>query len=279
MSAVLELVRGIRSPWKRSGALLFMPSLRMDDSGDEGSTEVFVAAGYIAPVEAWDAFEIEWQRIGGGNVLHMSDLCGATGHGDFEKWSKQDRMALVNDMGRVIDKHLKQGIARAIFVDDYKDLLKPVSELFLKGTDVQQQLAAVAWTLRMSMEWVALVWQGLPIGQKVDLIFEEGTKGLAPAITYCRNLKRTKEWARFFGHIGTDSKENLISLQAGDFLAYHVFQFYKAQLHQTPYQPSESYRLATQQSIVNCGCLPRERIPDMLVDFNARELLLDPYPL
>jgi hypothetical protein len=250
----------------------------MDDSGHESSTKVFVAAGYIAPVEGWDAFETEWQDVGGGKVLHMADLCGAVGHGEFETWNTPDRTAFVNDMGRTIGKHLKVGIARAIFVDDYKDLLKPASELFLKGTDVQQ-LAAVAWTLRMSMEWVALAWRELPKDQKVDLIFEEGTKGLAPAITYCRNLKRTKEWASVFGHIGTDSKENLPSLQTGDFLAYHVLQFYKARWCNVPYEPPESYRLSTQQGIVDCAHLPRERIPDMLANFSARELLLDPFPL
>jgi len=258
-----------------------MPSLRLDDSGHEGSTKVLVAAGYIGPVEAWDAFEIEWERVSGGTVLHMADLCGEIGHGEFKGWSQADRAEFANQMGRTINKHLRHGVARSISVDDYKDLLIPEAEMFLQGTDARQ-LYAIAWVLRMILEWVALNWaKGDDAGkarlaehEKVDLIFEEGTKGLGEAITYCRNLKRSREWAKIFGHIGTDSKENLVSLQAADFLAWHVYKFRDAQrMDRLPYTTPESLKLSIIDCELNWGHLPRNHIPDMLDLFRIQEMV------
>src|SRR6185295_19440750 len=108
------------------------------------------------------------------------------------------------------------------------------------------------------------------------VIFEEGTKGLGEAILYCRNLKRRHDWAReVFGHIGTDSKANLISLQAADFLAYHMYQRYEAERSGIAYEIPESFRLSTQHCRINHGRLPREEMPAMIRHVETLEMFND----
>lgn len=251
-----------------------MPSLRMDDSGHEDSTKVLVGAGYVASGEAWDAFEDEWSAIANGRTFHMAHLCGEVGRGQFKGWSLTERIEFVEAMGRVIGKHLKLGVARVIFVDDYKNLLVPLSDRFLTGTDAKR-LAGIAWILRMTLEWLSLSWDDRPGDRKIEVIFEAGTKWLGESITYCRNLKRKYDWARVFGHIGSDSKENLISLQAADFLAYHVYQAFECQRTTSPYQQPQSFSLSVANGSVNVGRLPRENIPYMLQHFELTELFSD----
>ena len=257
--------------------MLLMPSLRMDDGGHEASTETFVVAGYVAPVTAWDALEKDWEALAKGRILRLAHICGVEGHGPFASWSKSDRNRLVTDMAHIVDQHLPQGIARAVYIQDYKDLLVPAAPMFLKGTRARH-LAAVGWCLRMCLEWLGTDWLDCPTGEKIDVIFEEGTRYLGEAITFCRNLKRTKEWGKKFGSIATDSKDHLISLQAADFLAYHCFQYFDAQLRQVPYLLQESFDLSTKRCKLNLGILDRESASEALSVFTMRDLWGD-HPL
>jgi|GEM_PF-5082919 len=51
-----------QSPKARRSRLFLMLKLFVDDSGNDAPSPVFVLAGYVATIEQWEAFAVEWQE-------------------------------------------------------------------------------------------------------------------------------------------------------------------------------------------------------------------------
>lgn len=245
-----------------------------DDSGHEDSTPVFVVAGYVASVQVWEQVETELARVlrlVGARTVKMAHLCGSRGFNEFEGWTRERRDALLDEVGTIIGHHLEHGVGRGIFVDDLRRLLTPADELFTKGTPVRR-LAAVAWCLRMALEWLAIAWQERPAGAKVDVVIEAGTKGLGQAVPYLHALVQAKPWGDAIGTISVVGKHDAVAIQTGDFLAYNVYQYLLAQRRGETYD-RPCWRNSLGGTRVNIGWLTEPAIRAMLDSFQLRDLL------
>ena len=62
----------------------------IDDSGWDGTSPVFVLAGYVAKAEAWDAFADEWRALldkASVKVLKTTDILPKQGSWDALPWN------------------------------------------------------------------------------------------------------------------------------------------------------------------------------------------------
>jgi hypothetical protein len=247
-----------------------MLRLCLDDSGheaDQGEGAVFACAGYVASIEQWDAFEKEWNialREANVEAFKMAHLQGARGFGEYWDWGKEKRNAFIERMAGTVDRHLRQGVGRAISVKDFHEQLVPAMGMFTDGTRVTN-LGVVAWCMRMCLEWLGTEWHGRA-GKRISVVFEAGTQGLSAAVKYCEDLIKAHSWGKAFDRITVKNKkgpDRLISLQTGDFLAGQVRQW-----AMTTRGASMEYqsRLSFQRGTVSLGYLHGDDIPAMLGD-------------
>lgn len=252
------------------------PQLRVyfDDSGHEDSTPVFVVAGYVAPASVWAEVEADLARVlrlVGVRAVKMAHLCGSRGFGEFEGWTRERRDALLDEVGSIIGGHLEHGVGRGIFVEDLHRLLTPADDLFTKGTPARR-LAAVAWCLRMAIEWLAISWEGRPDEAKIDVVVEAGTKGLGQAVPYLQTLAQAKPWGEAIGSIKVIGKHDEVAIQTGDFLAYNVYQYLLALRRGETYD-RPCWRRSLGGARINIGWLTEPAIRSMLASFQLRDLL------
>jgi len=204
-----ELV-SILHPGANGNKWLAMLRLYLDDAGsqDNIAKPFFAVGGYIAPAQTWESFSVAWQKV--LDEMHAppyhatdceSDATGY-GHGDFKTWSTEKLLELKKKLAPLTHQ-LSAGVGRGLNVPDHNEQLLN-DPYFRNRVDGAKNYLPLFLVLEAALDWIASAWPHRPQGEKISVVFESGTKGVAlAAVCLCcfanrcnGQLKHTpKRWA------------------------------------------------------------------------------------
>ncbi|MEQ8345744.1 MAG: hypothetical protein RIB84_13070 [Sneathiellaceae bacterium] len=108
----------------RNGGIVCVFTCYLDDSNAEGAA-VYVLAGYVAPIDAWERYETQSEKVYqnyGVNVLD-SKLLNAT-RGPYKGWSKVKKRSFVQELMEIAAPELSFGLSVAIQKSTFKEFKK-----------------------------------------------------------------------------------------------------------------------------------------------------------
>lgn len=227
-------------------ALFVMMTCYFDESfewwveGDDKSHGFTFVCGYVASVEQWKAFEVEWrQYLDGYGVadFHLTDYCSNSG--EFKKWKADEfapiRAKFMQDASAIVRKFVRYGFVAAISDSVFRLVNESymVEESFRSPYGlVGRECANLAWLRRTKF---------YPKESDLDFVFEDGGPdkcGLMKAMTQLRpafpdpifkpgkNQKPSQKYP--------DGRKAVLQLQAADYLAYEVRKLFADQIRVTP---------------------------------------------
>lgn len=184
-----------------------------------------VVAGYIARVEQWDNFEVDWKlSLISYKVpyLHMSQL--AHFNGPYAKWkdSPNFRARFLLEMSQIIQQRAMRGFACFI---DHTAFAQADAEYELRENFCSPySLAAMSSVARVTA-WRRKV---IPPSEPVKYVFEDGAPDKCGLIKLMEKDKYPTpifEPSRDIESRKSGLRHGLVQLQAADYLAYEIRKF------------------------------------------------------
>lgn len=160
---------GLPAP-HRGRAELVPLKVYIDESGD-GQPPVLVLAGWIATAAQWASFADEWDKLRRAyrfKVLHMDDAMKF--NGEFAGWHTDRRDECVVQAQRIINDHVKGGVAYALPLEPYRRVIQSDVDA-PKLTRNSYCYAFFNLIKNMSNDSVSL-----GIDEPIDFIFDERVK-------------------------------------------------------------------------------------------------------
>jgi hypothetical protein len=203
---------------RREGRVLAVLQAFIEDSGrGQEDKPVFVLAGYVARVQAWEAFADEWQKALDKypKVEYLKGKEAIGLFGQFKGWTEEARDRRVLQLVAIANKYAKFAVTLAVHKPEFDRILKQNSGVLKK-----LYVPAVA-TITLGV--LASVFKQ-PTFEKLEFIYDEGMlhgkvfedayqammMELPIEVTRCIGRKSRME----------DDKE-FLPLQAADLLAWH----------------------------------------------------------
>jgi hypothetical protein len=204
---------------RESGLVGVFLTAYFDESGTHEGSPVSVVAGYLATIHQWRVFETRWQKMLKGakvNVFHMVDL--EHSWGEFQGWSEEQRRKLIREATRIIRDQTEMGVGLATFVQDFNVTMTLPFQKWFGGI-----YGWCGWgAINIAARWAPQSGYTNPI----HYIFEAGAKGrheLDHLIGDIENVPEGKS-RYLIGEWGFQRKEDVVQLQAADFLSYEIFK-------------------------------------------------------
>jgi len=247
MSAFTHLahsVLGLRYHAKES--LFAMMTCYFDESienwiDEAGKPRKFTfVCGYVASVEKWEAFEVDWRRyLSGYEVVdfHMVDYCASVG--EFKKWKDQKfaatRMKFIQDASIIVGKFARYGFVSAISNSVFQHANETYKLEESCGSPyglVGRECADLARSRRARF---------YPDETDLEYVFEDGgpdKSGLARSMTglipafpdpIFKPGKTQKPDRKY-----PEGRKAVVQLQAADYLAYEIRKLFADQIKVTP---------------------------------------------
>jgi hypothetical protein len=246
-SAFTHLARSILGArYHREESLFAMMTCYFDESLEEwndgiGKPHKFTfVSGYVASVEQWEAFEIEWRQYldsYGIQDFHLTDYCAS--ENEFEKWKDKNckpiRDKFMQDASRIVAKFARYGFISAIADGVFRDINdRYMVEEYLGSSYglVGRTCADLAYSRRLNF---------YPNESDLEYVFEDGgpdKHGLIRAMT-----KLTPAFPDPIFKPGKTSKSSpkypegrkaVLQLQAADYLAYEARKLFADQIKNEP---------------------------------------------
>ena len=197
----------------------------MDESGDhdrlgkEPGSEIAVIAGYVATKDQWLRFEWRWNNVltkFGVRVFHASEC--AHRKNEFSGWSDEKRTDFHVQLARVINENILVGIGGVVLLSDYNSVLPD----WAKG-EVKHPyyfcFAVMMRTLRQFRE-------GFLPAEPIDFVFDRKKSFEGVLSDMFNNLRDNSPNHRGrLGEVSFRAKDEVIQLQAADYLAYEVRRY------------------------------------------------------
>ena len=249
-SAFTHLARSVLGArYHREETLFAMMTCYFDESiekwadDEDGAPRKFIfVCGYVASVEQWEKFEIEWKKFLADyevSDFHMTDYC--YGSEEYKKWPVNDpkfapiRERFIQDASRIVCKFARYGFVSAISETIFRHVNKSyrLEESFGSPYGlVGRECANLARSRRSKF-----------YADKNDFkyVFEDGGPdkcGLLRAMTGLgpsfpdpifepgKNWKPSQKYP--------DGRKAVVQLQAADYLAYEVRKFFNDQIKVKP---------------------------------------------
>jgi hypothetical protein len=189
-----------------------------DESGTHYGSPVSIVAGYVATIPQWRVFETRWRKMLDAakiEVFHMVDL--ENFHGEFQRWSEEQRRKLIREATLIIRDQTEMGIGMATLVQDFEHLLTLPIQTAYGGI--------YGWcgffVLNIASHWAAHAGYTNPI----NYMFEAGAKGRHELDHLIGEIEKAPEGSRFLiGGWSFQRKEQVVQLQAADFLSYEIYK-------------------------------------------------------
>jgi len=218
IGAVRALYAGVPPLLRRR--LILVLQVYADDSGNDGESEVFVLAGFIARAEEWIAFENKWRKaLEKPRSLEYFKMkeCAAR-RKQFDGWSKSDRDAKLLELTEIIKSIAVACVYSLVRRSEFE---KVFSHVFKSGPYEFVYWSLVSATLK-SMHYAK-------IEDQVDFIFDEQLH-LSDKVqsTYSTVLANMPQKLRSLvgGRPIHGSDKKYLPLQASDLLAWHIRRWY-----------------------------------------------------
>jgi hypothetical protein len=209
----------------------------IDESGIHASSDMFVLAGYLAPVREWDRFVKKWQSVlckYGIDVFHASD-CNSN-RGEFERFkgNKELRDDFVKELLATISTRRRiLALNLGVVVTDFPDT-------------AHRQVRAGAGhayyvCMKGMMAAIHLVMNQFSPHEKVSLIFDRQDQFRRTALERFNEIVG-ENWdgKDRFANIIFGSAKDYIPLQAADALAFDSYREFRRRREcpQRPVRPS-----------------------------------------
>ena len=202
---------------------------------DSGSTDgpVFVLGGFIANVEQWCAFSVDWNAALNqpptANYFKMREAAWLNGQFDKRRgWTEEKRNERVIQLAGIIRKHaivrIHAQIRHADFIQVIRDRRVPVRRF---AVDSPYILLAENLILR-----VALNSSLLGIGEPCDFVFDE-QQGIStellkwwPSFRACIERSRDQKLIKMVGaRPKFEDEKDFMPLQGADLYAWHLRRY------------------------------------------------------
>lgn len=218
-----------------------MLKLFLDDAGSQDNLDkpIFAVGGYVAPAEVWDSFTLAWQSVLddlGASSYHATDCepgSNGFGHRKFATWNI-DRLLELKRRLAPLTHQLSAGAGRGLVVPEHDSQLLHDRD-FVNRIDGARKYLPLFLVLEAALDWVASEWPDRPQGEKIAVIFEGGTKGLALARSMFKKLREQMTWAKevYTDTLGSASKD-FPPMQAADMLAFEAYKNLEGMLLNPP---------------------------------------------
>jgi hypothetical protein len=195
------------------GAPTAMLGAYLDDSSDHRREQYFAFGGIMGNVRQIDLFNLLWLDATHQLTEPFRSTDCETGHGQFEKWDRPDRAALMAKLVTLIKDRGVWGFASVVSIADYRAVFPNSGNfdpfyLCVKSAIVQLALMANA------------------AGQDIDMWFEEGDHdGKIQSIH--KDLKTLDSWKHRRRLLGiTPRDKRFVPLQGADLFAREAFKYF-----------------------------------------------------
>jgi uncharacterized protein DUF3800 len=190
-----------------------------DPSGKQPGSEIAVIAGYVATKDQWLKFELRWKNVlkkFGVQVFHAKEC--AHRKNEFCGWADEKRNDFHVQLTRVINENILVGIGGVVLLSDYNSVLPEWAKREVKHP-YYFCFAVMMRTLRQFRE------RFLPT-EPIDFVFDR-KKSFEGVLSDMFNHLRDNS-PNHRGRLGSVSfraKDEVIQLQAADYLAYEVRRY------------------------------------------------------
>jgi hypothetical protein len=214
-----ELVCGFSEP-KRSRRLLLMLA-HIDGSGSMNDSPVYVMAGYIGSVAAWEKFTAEWQAaLDEPKAIEYFKMREAWARRDqFDGWSLEARDARLKLLAPIANRHAIAAVLYVVSTDAWK-------RHFVGRLEKRYHDRPYFFAYHGIMSGVVRYLHAKGIQEKVDFIFdEEGGESLKLMQESFEGWKELapKEFKPYIGRRPMPGNDkDVLPLQAADFFAWHI---------------------------------------------------------
>jgi hypothetical protein len=177
---------------------------------DSSSNSRLVLSGYLAPVSAWERFDIEWQQILDASPK-MRRLKMASIYNELGKEEADKRLILFRE---VIEKYAALAVTFSVDIDAYK---KVQSES--KYSVLKTPYYVLMFDLIVNLSRYVI---GSKISDKIEFIFDTQTPESEHIYYAWKNIGRARpDIAEFIGTTPKFEKdEEMLPLQAADLIAW-----------------------------------------------------------
>lgn len=188
-----------------------------DDSGKEsGQQTTFVTlAGYVARVDSWMPFVVEWDNLLLFHKLpnlHMKSIM-TEGYAKKRDWDWKKRHAVLMDFVDLVKKHRLAGFAIGIEAAAWRDLPKATTS---RVGNVQQ------FVFQRILKAVAEKLDAIRIKEDVQVIFDRDWDFCGTRLNLFAHALANHKWAERYALIGFSDASHMAGLQAADLLAYEA---------------------------------------------------------
>lgn len=210
---------------------LFMLKAYIDESGDAPDKACnFVGLGGIAAEDtSWSKFEIEWKatldEFISGEPFHMRDYVCVPGHGVYEGWSRDKRLAFMNRLVSAILAIKPRFVGCVVSISDFKAL--PV--ILKKSLRDPYYVGFQEVTRGLSI--LAEVSETGPIGMVYSIHEKHGATEAGMAAQLWTSMQRSDKW---MGPYSIGSPDNVYALQAADLFAYEITREFESICSKSP---------------------------------------------
>jgi hypothetical protein len=190
-----------------------------DPSGKHPGSEIAVIAGYVSTNDQWLKFESRWDSVltkFGVHVFHASEC--AHRKNEFCGWSDEKRNDFHAQLTRVINESILVGIGGIVLLSDYNSVLPEWAKSEVKHP-YYFCFAVMMRTLRQFRK------RFLPT-EPIDFVFDrkKSFEGVLSGM-YDRLRENSPNHRGGLGRICFRAKDEVIQLQAADYLAYEVRRY------------------------------------------------------
>jgi hypothetical protein len=247
----------------------------MDESID-GGRRVFVIAGFVGRIDAWNSLTAEWidriqpQKLPNPiSAFHMTDC--ETGHGEFRDrfgWDRDSRRQLITDLIEIICKHQVVMWGIGVRIEDY-EALAPVNE-----EGVKLGRSSYHFVLQAAIAYLAGEMEGLGNSHydTIDFLFDRRDDHETWARTLHKELRNSEHsWGRYIGTLSFSNKTEMRRLQVADLGAYETMKHLTNALYNEGRTRRSFEKLADNRHVLAVGHLPKEKL-DMIHEHKVTTL-------
>jgi hypothetical protein len=186
----------------------------LDDSGTHKQAPFVTIAGYVAFLEAWEAFEkqaLPYLHENNVACLHAKDFYST--NGDFENWKVDQKANFLDGLYKLFRPRVQMGVSMSCLKSQY--LARKAESGLGKNQSAYGFAFAAAMNAILRDDTLGRIarWEG------ISFVLEDGNKNNSGIIESYYRIKKQYE-AEFLGSISVVSKMQCAAIQMADLMAF-----------------------------------------------------------
>jgi len=193
----------------------------LDDSGKDPQNPITAVAGYIAGIDAWQAFESEVEPIFVKKkvpVLHAKQLHDTDG--PFVGWTRLQKQAFIARIGQVSSRHLMLGYSMSALKGSYEEHAIYRAE----STPSRRTVTPYTFCFQVIVDWIlrGVTTGRLAHSEGVSFILESGHENNPQAEKEFCWVREHYDLHNVLKSIAIVSKDSCRAIQMADLVAFYT---------------------------------------------------------